>query len=68
MTNFYIGRNIRETINGYFLVISDKDLDLSRSRNYKESHHTTYAKAKAHMDHLINNGATWFNPHFDPTI
>jgi hypothetical protein len=68
MTNFYIGRNIGKDEHGYYLTFSDKDLTSSHDKNFARNHHTTYDKALAHMNRLIETGSTWFDAHFDPTI
>lgn len=68
MTKFFIGRNIHQDKYGYYIVFSENDLTSTHDTNHARNHHSTYAKAKSWMDTLLNNGSTWFDAHFDPTI
>lgn len=66
--NYYIGRNIGKDEHGYYITFSDKDLTSRHDKSYAKNHHKTEAKAYNWMCKLIDNGSTWFDAHFDPTI
>jgi hypothetical protein len=58
-----LGRNITEDNNRFYLTIV-----FDGETQHRQWGFDTYRKAKLAMTKALKNGATWFDPHTDPTI
>ncbi len=69
LKTIYMGRNIGQDDKGYYITFSDKDRNgVGMANSTAKSHYKTYQKASKQMSYMLEQGHTWFDAHFDPTI